>query len=131
MVLLDFISCFMQNDIQNQTPLNIFSLCTHLLIKTWIFRLDIMTPWVDPLTSKYTEPLNWTIYLKQSDCRMLKLSPQVSLVLMMMITPPSTLSGTSSGCQFPSDWLGSWHHLGHDNPLNVSLSSIDTKVIFH
>jgi len=52
---------------------------------------------------------------------------QVSLVLMMMMTPPSTLSGTLSGCQFPSDWLGSWHHLGHDNPLNVSLSSIDTK----
>ena len=48
----------MQNDIQNQTPLNIISLCTHLLIKTWIFRLDIMTPWVDPLTSKYTEPVN-------------------------------------------------------------------------
>ena len=58
MVLLDFISCFMQNDIQNQTSLNIISLCTHLLIKTWIFRLDIMTPWVDPLTSKYTEPVN-------------------------------------------------------------------------
>ena len=32
-----------------------------------------------------------------------------------------------SGCVFPSEWHGSWFHLGFPNPLNISEHFIDSK----
>ena len=43
---------------------------------------------------------------------------------------PGEMSGPGPGtpCQFPGAWRGAWHHLGHDEPLNVTADNIDTKV---
>ena len=38
-----------------------------------------------------------------------------------------SLVSVSPGCQFPQDWLGAWHHLGYDDPVNVTRTSIDYK----
>ena len=31
-------------------------------------------------------------------------------------------------CDFPSDWVGAWHHLGYDQPINVTRHHIEQKV---
>ena len=41
---------------------------------------------------------------------------------------PGETSLGSELCQFPGAWRGAWHHLGHDDPLNVTADNIDTKV---
>ena len=46
----------------------------------------------------------------------------------VLVVLSSLASLSLSGCQFPGAWVGSWHHLGYDHPLNVSLTSIDMKV---
>ena len=64
------------------------------------------------------------------------MTPWYPLVTRSSMLPPgpvlvvlSSLASLSlSGCQFPGAWVGSWHHLGYDHPLNVSLTSIDMKV---
>ena len=33
----------------------------------------------------------------------------------------------TSGCVFPSEWHGSWFHLGFPKPLNISKDFIDSK----
>ena len=49
--------------------------------------------------------------------------PLLKIFTLAMIT----FSSGDGRCQFPSEWVGSWHHLGYDDPLNVTLSRIDTK----
>ena len=39
-----------------------------------------------------------------------------------------SLVSVRPGCQFPQDWLGAWHHLGYDDPINVTTHNIDYKV---
>ena len=34
---------------------------------------------------------------------------------------------TSASCSFPSEWYGSWFHLGFPRPLNISKDFIDSK----
>ena len=34
---------------------------------------------------------------------------------------------TPPGCSFPSEWRGSWFHLGFPKPLNISKDFIDSK----
>ena len=34
---------------------------------------------------------------------------------------------TAAGCSFPSEWHGSWFHLGFPKPLNISKDFIDSK----
>ena len=46
----------------------------------------------------------------------------------VLVVLSSLASLSLSGCQFPGAWVGSWHHLGYDHPLNVSRTSIDMKV---
>jgi hypothetical protein len=46
--------------------------------------------------------------------------------ILLMLTALFFPSG-DGGCQFPVDWVGSWHHLGYDDPLNVTTTSIDMK----
>ena len=36
-------------------------------------------------------------------------------------------STSSEGCSFPSEWHGSWFHLGFPKPLNISKDFIDSK----
>lgn len=51
---------------------------------------------------------------------------QVSIFLTITLSLPPI----KSSCQFPGDWIGSWHHLGYDDPLNVTINSIDVKVSY-
>ena len=46
--------------------------------------------------------------------------------ILLMLTALFFPSG-DGGCQFPVDWVGSWHHLGYDDPLNVTTTRIDMK----
>ena len=59
---------------------------------------------------------------------------RLRLVVMSLATLELSLPGETPGargCQFPGAWRGAWHHLGHDEPLNVTADHIDTKVRGH
>ena len=51
----------------------------------------------------------------------------LSLEKFCLIVIVSFVTSGNGGCRFPSDWFGSWHHLGYDDPLNITLSGIDMK----
>ena len=54
---------------------------------------------------------------------------RLRMAVMGLATLELSLPGETSGpCQFPGAWRGAWHHLGHDDPLNVTADNIDTKV---
>lgn len=49
---------------------------------------------------------------------------KVSLILLLIsVSPPLGCSQ----CQFPPSWQGAWHHLGYDDPLNLTLTNIEQK----
>ena len=54
---------------------------------------------------------------------------RLRLVVVSLATLELSLPGEMThSCQFPGEWRGAWHHLGHDEPLNVTADNIDTKV---
>ena len=63
---------------------------------------------------------------KLSDTAMTFYLANVHLILIILNVPAG-----NGGCRLPSDWLGSWHHLGYNDPLNITVSAIDMKGTCH
>ena len=58
-----------------------------------------------------------------------RMMARLRLAVVSLATLELSLPGEmTDSCQFPGAWRGAWHHLGHDEPLNVTADNIDTKV---
>jgi len=49
------------------------------------------------------------------------------LAKVILITILLNVPSGDGKCRLPFDWLGSWHHLGYDDPLNITEAGIDKK----